>query len=627
MERGSPMETFRQKLHTAVAVLRTRRLFRALAWCTLPLFCALCLLMMDYMNFGGHGVMLTAFWQNFPGAVCFEILVIALVGHILLFLCRRVWISAGILGLISVICSYVNYTKVALNGDYFTPQDIVMVTHAGELSQFISGDLPPLFWVFLAVMVLWVVFFALVNIRLPLKWFIRLPAAVLIALLAWLPCSNIDRADVMLSKFNMSVFDSALQSSNYTANGFVGAFTINCLSLNVQEPAGYDADTVQAMLTDYEAVPAVEGAEQFDVIVILSESFFDARILPGTQFSKNPLPNYDRLLRSSRTISGSLYTTAIGGGTVRPEFGVLTGLTCDYIPSVPTPYRYVSQPISTYVSNYKDAGYTTVAMHPYNKHFYSRSSAYGNIGFDQFWGQEEIAGTIYAEYKRGFVTDESTLRAITHCADNTQDPLFLFAITMQNHQPYDGIDPSLIQIEVENDRLSAPALTALTTYTQGLYDADKMLGDLAKWIDGRERPTLLVFFGDHLPTLGSNYLAYNESGLFNSHDGLDEEELSRMYSTPFLIYSNRKLDPGLLTSRTGNRISDYNLLNSVALSTGMARTPYMELLRHFHSVTPIYNVRLGMELTEDIAPFAKSMEYITYDRIFGENYTDSGANN
>ncbi len=614
------MHNLQQKLHTALNGLR-RPLPRVLAWISLPFFCALCLLLMDYMNFSGHLTPLRAFWQNFPGAVCFEIVVIALLGHVLLFLFRRVWIAASLFGLTSIICSYVNYTKVALNGDYFVPQDIVMVTHAGELSQFLSGKLPSLFWVFCLILLLLVVFYALTDIRLPLRWFIRLPAAALICVLAWLPCRDIDRADVMLSKFNMSVFDSALQSSNYTANGFVGAFTVNLLSLNVQQPEGYNAETVQAMLSGYEAVPADENAEQFDIIVILSESFFDARILPGTTFSKNPLPNYDRLLKHSRTISGSLYTTAIGGGTVRPEFGVLTGLTCDYIPSVPTPYRYVSQPISTYVSNYRDAGYTTVAMHPYNKHFYSRSDAYGNVGFDQFWGQDEIANTIYAEYKRGFVTDESTLRAITHCADNTEDPLFLFAITMQNHQPYDGIDPSLIQIEVENDRLSAPALTALTTYTQGLYDADKMLGDLAAWIDKRERPTVLVFFGDHMPTLGSNYLAYNESGLFNSYDGLDDDELARMYSTPFLIYSNRKLDKGLLPARRGNAISDYNLLNTVALSTGMARTPYMELLRDFHSVTPAYNVRLGMELTVDIASFAKSMEYITYDRVFGKNYT------
>ena len=33
------------------------------------------------------------------------------------------------------------------------------------------------------------------------------------------------------------------------------------------------------------------------------------------------------------------------------------------------------------------------------------------------------------------------------------------------------------------------------------------------------------------------------------------------------------------------------------------------------------SVRLGMELTDSIAPYAKAMEYLTYDRVFGKNYS------
>ena len=615
------IQSLRNRFRAVLHRMRHSLFLQIPLWLTLPLFPVLCLFIMDYMNYGGRLSGVQLFWENFPLSAAFEVVVVMLVFALLFLLCRHAALAAGILGVISLVCSYVNYTKAALNGDHFMPQDILMLSHAGNLTSFISGSVPGWFLVGAAALLVWVVLLAFAGIKLPLNRYVRLPAALILALCAWLPCSNIDKADVLLGRFGMSVFDSALQSSNYDANGFVGAFTVNLLSLRVQEPDGYSQSLVTDMLSDYEGVPADENAEQFDVVVILSESFFDARILDGVTFSKNPLPNYDRLLTSSRCYSGSLYTTAIGGGTVRPEFGILTGLTCDYVPSIPTPYRYVSRPISTYVSNYRDAGYNTVAMHPYNKQFYSRDSAYGNIGFDSFWGQDEIAQTIYAEYKRGYVTDESTLRAILHCMDTAQDPTFLFAITMQNHQPYDGIDPSLIQIEVSSDRLSQPALTALTTYTQGLYDADKMLGDLARWVDERERPTVLVFFGDHMPTLGPNYLAYNESGLFNSLDGLDGQELMTMYATPFLIYSNRSLDGGLLTQRTGNMISDYNLLNSVAISTGMPRTPYMRLLEDFYAINPIYNVRLGMELTGDILPFARAMEYITYDRVFGKNYT------
>lgn len=604
-----------------IQILRSCRPLRVLAWLTLPFFPLTCLLLMDYMNFGGHVSYVVQFAQNFPRALLFEVLVVALLAVLALLIFRRAAIAMGLLGALSLICSYVNFTKAALNGDHFMPQDILMLSNAGELTSFISGDLPFPFWLGGAVLALLVAFLAVMGIAIPLSWKLRLPVATALMVCMWLPCSNIDKADILLNKFGMSLFDSALQSSNYNANGFVGAFTVNLLSLNVQEPQGYSRQTIEDILDGYETTPAAKNAPQYDVVVILSESFFDARILDGVTFSENLLKNYDRVRKSKRCYSGSLYTTAIGGGTVRPEFGILTGLTCDYIPSVPTPYRYVSHPISTYVSNYRDAGYSTIAIHPYNRKFYSRDNAYGHIGFDQFYGQDEMTQMVYAEYKRGYVTDESTTRAIQKCMDEATQPTFLFTITMQNHQPYEGIDPSLIQIDVSSDRLSEPALTALTTYTQGLYDADKMLGDLVKWIDKRARPTVLVFFGDHMPTLGANYLAYNESGLFNSWDGLTQEELLTMYATPFLIYSNRTLDKGLFASNTENRISDYNLLNAVAMSTGFGRTPYMNLLLDFHSVTPIYNVRLGMEVTDSIAPFTKAMEYMTYDRVFGKNYS------
>ena len=611
----------RSRLLSVLNTLRSSPILRAAGWLTLPLFPVLCLLVLDYMNFSGHFSQLLQFWQNFPGAAVFELLVIGLVSLLLLLVCRRADLSAGILSALTLICSYVNYTKVALNGDHFMPQDIMMLSNAGGLASFLSGSLPVLFWCEALVLVLWTAGLAWLGLRLPLSWKIRLPAAVLAAVLTWLPCSNIDKADVMLGKFGMSVFDSALQSSNYTANGFVGAFTINLLSLNVQQPEDYNRQTVEDFLSGYSPLPRGEDAEDFDVIVILSESFFDARTLPGVEFSKNPLPNYDRLLTHKNCYRGRFYSTAIGGGTVRPEFGVLTGLTTDYVPSIPTPYRYVSRPTETYVSNYRDAGYHTIALHPYNEKFYSRSSAYGYLGFDEFHGQQSIINTVFAEYKRGFVTDETTLRAIEHYADGQEQPIFLFAITMQNHQPFDGIDPSLVQIDVTSDRLSQPALTALSTYTQGLYDADAMLGGLAAWIDRRDRPTVLVFFGDHLPTLGSNHLAYNESGLFDSRDGLTHEECMTMYATPFLIYSNRPLASGLFPDNRDNVISDYNLLNAVALSTGFRRTPYMQLLEDFYHVTPAYNVRLGMERTAPIDRFAHMMELITYDRVFGHNYT------
>ena len=337
----------RSPLLSILNTVRSSPVTRIVGWVTLPLFPLLCLVLLDYMNFAGHASQLIQFWQNFPGAVVFELLVMGLVSLLVLLVCRGAALSAGVLTALTLICSYINYTKVALNGDHFMPQDFMMLSNAGGLASFISGNLPVLFWLTALALILWTAALGWLSLRLPLSWKVRLPAAVLAAVLAWLPCSNIDKADVMLGKFGMSVFDSALQSSNYTANGFVGAFTVNLLSLNVQQPQDYDRQTVETCLSGYEATAQEEGAEDFDVIVILSESFFDARSLPGVEFSQNPLPNYDRLRAHKNCYSGRFYSTAIGGGTVRPEFGVLTGLTTDYVPSIPTPYRYVSRPTET----------------------------------------------------------------------------------------------------------------------------------------------------------------------------------------------------------------------------------------------------------------------------------------
>ncbi len=601
--------------------LRQNPLLHISGWITLPLFPLFCLFVMDYMNFQGNLTSLHSFWEKHPESAAFEILVVLLLFSILTLLLRRVWLSAGIFGTLSFICAYVNYTKAALNGDHFFPQDIAMVSQAGELTSFLSGTLPDLFLSCMGILILWTVCFLFIGLALPRPFFVRWSAAILLILMAYSNTCTPDKTNQLLTRFGMSAHDSALQSSNYQSNGFVGAFTINVLSMHIRPPQGYSETAVTQLLAPYKAVPANPAAEQFDVVVVLSESFFDARTLPGVSFSENPLTNYDRLLADKTCFSGKIYTTAIGGGTVRPEFSILTGLTTDYMANTTTPYWHVTHTFPSYVSAYKDVGYHTIALHPYNIKFYSRNTAYPIMGFDEFYSEVDMYNLTSVVGKRGYVADSSTAEVMMDLMDAQQVPTFLFTITMENHQPYNALPEEDIRIKVECDTLSESAHTALTTYTQGLYDADQMLGTLVEWIDQRERPTVLVFFGDHLPTLGSNHLAYNETGFFNSYDGFDRQELQKLYSTPFLIYSNRTLDDGLVHKGTDNHISDYNLLNSVLRSTGMPRSPYHELLADCFQSTPYYNIRLLLSPTEENQFLVHAMELITYDRVLGKGWS------
>ena len=606
-------------LRGPLAALRRCVPLRVLGWLSVPFFPLFCLFVMDYMNYGGDRALLLRHWREFPGPTRFEILTVLFLFCVLTLVFRRAWLSGLIFGGLAMICAYVNYMKAALNGDNFYPQDLAMIFQARELASFISGGVPGGFWAGAAAAAVWILALWLLSVSLPRPFLWRWSAAALLVLAVHTATCTPARTKDFLGRFDMSGFDSALQSSNYYANGFVGAFAINVLSMRVSAPADYSRQAIEELLAPYPAVPADPDRERFDVVAVLSESFFDPRCLPGVSFSENPLTNYDRLLDDPGCFSGMVYTTALGGGTVRPEFALLTGLTTDYLPDVATPYWYVSGEVSTYVSNFKEAGYAALALHPYNAKFYSRDLAYPRLGFDAFYSEPDMYELTDVVKKRGHVSDQSTARVMEDLMDRQEGPAFLFTITMENHQPFDPLPEEEIRIRVDCPALSEPAHAALTTYTQGLYDADRMLGELARWIDGRERPTVLLFFGDHLPTLGANFLVYNETGFVNTGDGLTPVERRKLYATPFLIYSNRELDGGLLGGRTGNEISDYNLLNSVTRSIGLSRTPYMELLADFHAAVPYYNVRL--ELPADGGGFTRAMRLITYDRILGRGWS------
>ncbi len=498
-----------------------------------------------------------------------------------------------------------------------------MAGEAGNIASFISGRPPEYFIPFAWAVLFFTVLYLIFDTRLPKAAFIRWSAAAIVLVAVTCSVQSASARESVLSAFDINVTDTALQSFNYQYNGFIGAFVTNMFSTQVERPPNYSQETMEKLLEGYEAVEADPEAEKFDVVVVLSESFFDARKLPSVTFESNPLPNYDRLLQDPRCRSGTLYTTAAGGGTVRPEFGLLTGLSTDYLPSGSTPYWFVNRPLSGYVSLYKEAGYAVNAIHPYLRKFYSRDSAYPYLGFDRFYDQEDIGELVDDVYfNGGRISDYTSAQAVMNLMDKEKGPAFTFVITMENHQPYSTPKKEDIEIQVTSSALSPDTLGQLQDYTNGLYNADAMLGTLAEWIAAREKPTVLVFFGDHLPSLGANWKAYMETGYFDSSLSTMDPEMRRVqYSTPFIVYSNRDLQWDMFPEHTGNEISDYNLLNAVARATGSARSPFMEYLADWRQRIPYYNVRLNLPRTEDIRTFTSGHRLFTYDRLIGSDWS------
>lgn len=611
------MKTLKQTVRNTLTATKARRIVGWVLSGFFVLFIYFLVEMYNYRSLAGIG----RFIVKHPKSVLLGFLIVGIIYGFFLLMSRKTWVAALISGLLWQICGIVQYLKVALNGDPFVPMDLTMTGQMGELMKFVNVRMPWWAWVLPVLLAAYIVTLWLWQREIPKRsnLYLRIAGCVILPtiLIGFLHPKH---AADNFSLFGMSYMDAALQSSNYRANGFVGAYYLNIATMSVAEPENYSEENVQALIADYEATAA---ENEPDVIVFLCESFWDVRKLPGTTFSTNPMYFYDELCKRENAYSGTIYSTAIGGGTVRTEFGVLTGLTTDFLPTGASPYIYAKENLPTHVSLFKEQGYTTLAMHPYDEKFYTRAKGYPFVGFDDYNGEGEIIEMLGGEDKvhreRGYISDDSFVDSIIMKLEAQDDPTFLFAISMENHQTFYPLDE--YEITVENDALNEELLGTVNTYTQGVYHSNHALKKLIEYIDSREKDTLLVFFGDHLPTLGANHAAYTATGMFDSSQ-LDTPTRKAMYGTPFVIYGNFKLKEDVL-KHTENEMSDYYLLSKAAELSGTARSPYMNWLLNQYDSIPYINNALLIPASEHNKAFRSAHQTLTYDRLVGKRYSQN----
>ncbi|GAA3330976.1 hypothetical protein GCM10020331_085660 [Ectobacillus funiculus] len=81
----------------------------------------------------------------------------------------------------------------------------------------------------------------------------------------------------------------------------------------------------------------------------------------------------------------------------------------------------------------------------------------------------------------------------------------------------------------------------LETYTEGVRQSNEAFQYLMEQLDTLDEPTIVVFWGDHLPTFGENNNAIYNSGFIKT--GGTSEESRRMHETPFFYYSELSDSP------------------------------------------------------------------------------------
>ncbi len=476
----------------------------------------LCTSVMD----GGAGIVPAALWHtpkwasiwSAPWRMFCNALPGLLLALVLLALTRRAWLSFVLAFLLQALLYGINALKVKNLGAPLAPEDFRMVGQVGNGGgELLSGYLPHSPWPYLAIVALVALLVALVRYEPPVmrrhavRSRLLLGSVTLLALGTLLAAMPFWQVVYSRKVLGMQAW-SAKATTRHT--GLISALMLYRLQYgarkekpNVHAALKFMASLDPAMRRREQATPP--GTEQQpDIVVILSESFFDPTTLNGYDKNVDFMPNLHRLAQHGT--SGWMHSPTFGGGTIRTEFEVLTGLPLRYFKNIMFPYLQLDQKvIPGIVRLLKRHGYQTLAVHGGDPHFWNRVSALKALGFDRFISEGDFPAND-AVHDGKYMSDKSFTDELLRQLKPDGPPRFVLGISIEAHGPYDqdyGIDTR------ERDAIPVPATitgdarTQLQNYIYHIRHADQQLGRLADTLAKRNRPTLIVFFGDHLPAI------------------------------------------------------------------------------------------------------------------------------
>ncbi len=322
-------------------------------------------------------------------------------------------------------------------------------------------------------------------------------------------------------------YDSTL---NKCGLGCALTLQLRCLDA-FDPPADYTPRHMAAIRREHhtaDQLPA--GAPQVNVILFMMESLSDPSTY-GIETRADPLPFLHSL--PERCPVGRLLTPTYAGSTANTEFEVLTGLSRvqPYPRSLGPAYReHVNRPTPSLASVFRRHGCATAVISGSTAGYFNQRRAYPHLGFDEFIALQDREGV---PRRFGLVSDEAVVDEVIAWA-RSHERFFVSVMTEGCHVPYAPRVPADPRFEVLNEELSPAARDYVRRYCTALSYADAALRRLVEHFADDPRPTLIVAYGDHKPSMPLLF----EAGLLG--EGWPERAYNK-YSTPLAVWANYPL--------------------------------------------------------------------------------------
>ena len=374
----------------------------------------------------------------------------------------------------------------------------------------------------------------------------------------------------------------------YEDYGLPYCFMASLFNTGINEPNDYSEETIARISKDGEITRNASDEPEEDlpnILFVQLESYFDVEEAEFFTTSKDACPNLHEMY--DKYSSGYFKVPSVGAGTANTEFEVLTGMNLRYFGPGEYPYKTIlkENTCESAATALEALGYGTHALHNNGGNFYSRARVFNNIGFDSFTSKEFM--NILQLTENGWSKDDILIDHILDAMDSTQQQDFVFTISVQGHGDYPEekvIENPEINVEgIEDEALK----NKWEYYVNQVYEMDKFAGDLVDAIEKRGEPTVVVFYGDHLPTMG-----------------LKAEDLKGryLYNTNYVIWDNIGLE------KEDRNIPSYQIMADVFDRLGI------------HSGT-VFNYHQERRQTKN---YLADLELLQYDILYGDQYVYDG---
>lgn len=406
---------------------------------------------------------------------------------------------------------------------------------------------------------------------------------------------------------NKIIFHSWYRAENCRYNGMMLCFIYDAQFIERKPPENYNKAEIEKIFEQIKQEATVKKTEiKPNVILILSESLWEATKMPKIKFSPDPLVNI------RQDIKGNFISPSFGGGTANVEFELLTGLSNYLFKDNSFPYTdLIRKNMPSLFTVFKDDGYLTTVIHPYSPQFYNRKNVYKYFGLDKFISLDQMQNP----QKAGpFVSDKFLADQILKQLNSKEQKQFIFGISMQNHDLFEPNRFPNRQIKI-NGVLDQEDKDTLQSYIEGVNLTDKSYKYLKDELSKTSKPTIVIMFGDHLPFLDDNYGVYKNGGFISSDENnWSQKDKMNMHSTPLIIWNNY-----------GAKIPQLDNIGPAELSVEILNLINTEPEYQFKFIDKLKETM--PYLTKNISPnlsqcqnLLKDYELIQYDLLFGKQY-------